>query len=211
MVAALRLLRPLENLLHLGFVLRDDAVDALEHLVLLVATVVRSRDLHELHDANLLRVLDVGSAAHLDVVADRVGGDGDAVRNDVREALELILLAREKLLRLIGRNLLADKRLVQRDETRDFGLNLREVLRRNAVREVKVVIEPLVRRRSDVHLDVLEQIHNRPRHHVGGRMPSHFNSHFCHNTLLLKDVYYSTFPPFPQSSTSTTLIPGFQG
>ena len=172
MVAPLRLLGARHDLVHLRLVLRDDAVDALEHLVLLVAAVVRAGDARELDDADLLRVLDVGAAAHLDVVANRVGGDRDSVRNDVGEALELVLLPGEQLRRLFGRHFLPDERLVERDEARDLGLDFRKVLRREPVGEVEVVVEALVRRRTDVDLDVFKQIHNRAGHQVGRAVPA---------------------------------------
>ena len=72
-VTALRLLGASDDLVKLGLVLRDNAVDALEHLVLLVAAVVAAGDARKLHDANLLRVLDMRAAAHLDILSDRIG------------------------------------------------------------------------------------------------------------------------------------------
>ena len=191
-VAALRLLGARDDLVQLRLVLRDDAVDALEHLVLLVAAVVAAGDAGELDDADLLRVRDVRTAAHLHVVADGVGRDVLAL-GDVAEALELVLLAREHLRALVARDDLPDERLVERDQARDLGLDLREVLRRKAVRQVEVVVEPLVRRRADVDLHVLEHVLHRARHQVRRGMPPHLKCSFCHCLSLnpCRSVYYT--------------------
>ena len=186
-VAALRLLGARDDLVQLRLVLRDDAVDALEHLVLLVAAVVAAGDAGELDDADLLRVRDVRTAAHLHVVADGVGRDVLAL-GDVAEALELVLLAREHLRALVARDDLPDERLVERDEARDLSLDLREVLRRKAVRQVEVVVEPLVRRRADVDLHVLEHVLHRARHQVRRGMPPHLKCSFCHCLSLNKSL-----------------------
>ena len=183
-VAPLRLLGARHDLVHLRLVLRDDAVDALEHLVLLVAAVVASRDARELHDADLLRVLDMGAAAHLDIVAHRVGRDRDAVRDDVRKALELVLLPREKFLRLVGGNLLPDERLVERDHARDLGFDLREVLGRKAVGKVEIIVEAIVCRRADVDLHVFKKVHYRACHQMGRAVPTLLQSNLCHVVYL---------------------------
>ena len=183
-VATLRLLGAGDDLVKLGLVLRDNAVDALEHLVLLVATVVAASDARKLHDADLLRMLDMGAAAHLDIVAHRVGRDRDAVRDDVRKALKLVLLTGEELLRLVRRHFLPDERLVEGDEARNLGFDLREILGRKAVRKVEVVVEALVRRRADVDLDVLEQIHDRAGHQVRRAVPALLQCNLCHILLF---------------------------
>ena len=183
-VAPLRLLCARDDLVELRLVLRDDAVDALEHLVLLVAAVVASRDARELHDADLLRVLDMGAAAHLDIVAHRVGRDRDAVRDDVRKALKLVLLPGEELLRLVRRHFLPDERLVEGDEARNLGLDLREVLGRKTVGKVEVIVEALVRSRADVNLDVLKKVHYRACHQMGRAVPTLLQSNLCHVVYL---------------------------
>ena len=85
-VAALRLFGALHHGVHLGLIFRDNAVDALEHLVVDVAAIVAARDARELDDADLRRMLDVRPAAHFRVVAHRVGGNVLALGN-VRETL----------------------------------------------------------------------------------------------------------------------------
>ena len=101
-VALLRLLLAGDDRVHLGLVFRDHAVDALEHLVLLVAAIVGARHLREADDADLLRVLDVRPSAHLGVVADRVDGDRLALGDDVLQARELVSLPLQDLPRLVG-------------------------------------------------------------------------------------------------------------
>ena len=183
-VAALRLLGASNDLVKLGLVLRDNAVDALEHLVLLVAAVVAAGDARELYDANLLRVLYMGTAAHLDILSDRVGGNRDTVCNDVRKTLELVLLPREKLLRLVGGNFLSDERLVERDHARNLGLDLREVLGRKAVRKVKVVVEAVVCRRPDIDLHVFKKVHYSAGHQVCRTVPTLLQCNLCHVVYL---------------------------
>jgi len=186
MVALLRLLLAGDDRVQLRLVFRDDAVDALEHLVLLVAAVVAAGDAGELDDADLAGTLDVRPAAHLDVVADRVGRDRAAGGDDVGEALELVMLAGEEPLRLVGGDLLLHERLVEGDEARDLGLDLREVLRRDAVGEVEVVVEAVVRRRADVHLHVVEDVHDRARHKVRRGVPPLLIADLCHCEFLLE-------------------------
>ncbi len=167
MVALFGLFFAGEDGVEFGLILRHDAVDALEHLVLLVAAVVATGHAGQFHDADLLGVLHVRAAAHLDVVADRVDRNRLAF-GDVRQALELVLLPGQELLAFRARDRLLDERLVQGDQAGDFRLDLGEILRRKAVRQVEIVVETLVRRRADVDLHVVKQIHDRTRRHVGG-------------------------------------------
>ena len=197
-IAALRLLGASNDLIHLRLILGDDAVDALEHLVVDVAAVIGTRHTRQLHDADLLRMLDMRAAAHLHVIADRVSRDRDAVCDDVRQALELVPLAREKRLRLVRRHFLAHERLVKGDETGDLRLNLREVLRRQPVRQVEIVVESVIRRRPDVNLHVFEDVHDRARRQVRRAMPPLLNSNLAHFTPLGKHII---------SQSSVTRIP----
>ena len=171
-VALLRLLLAGDDRVHLGLVFRDHAVDALEHLVLLVAAIVGTRHLREADDADLLRVLDVRPSAHLGVVADRVDGDRLALGDDVLQARELVSLPLQDLPRLVGRNLAADKRLIEGDEPGDLLFDFREVLGTQPMRQVEIVIEPLVGRGPDVDLDILEQVLDGARQEVRRRMAS---------------------------------------
>ena len=119
-VAAARLLFAGENFIKLRLIFRDDAVDSLKHLVLLVAAVVAAGDAGELDDSDLGRARHVRTAAHFDVIADRIGGDRLAFGN-VGKALKLVFLTGKHLLALFAGNLFAHKRLIERDQTGDFG------------------------------------------------------------------------------------------
>ena len=143
-VALLRLLEAGDVRVELRLVLADDAVDALEHLVVLVAAVVAARHLHELDGADLRGVLHVRPAAHLEVVAHGVRADRLAL-GDVRETLELVLLAGEARRHVGTRHLRAHERLVERDEARDLLFKGGEVLGGEPVLEVEVVVEAVVR------------------------------------------------------------------
>ena len=167
-VAPLRLLDLRELRVEFRLVLADDAVDALEHLVLLVAAIIAAGDLHELHRADLRAVLHVGADAHLEVVANRVGADRLAGGLDVRQTLQLVFLARELRGHLVRRHGLLHERLVQRDEARDLLLDGREVLGREAVFKVEIIVEAVVRRGPDVRLGSRIEIAHGPRHEVGG-------------------------------------------
>ena len=176
-VALLRLLEAGDVGVELRLVLADDAVDALEHLVVLVAAVVAARHLHELDGADLRGVLHVRAAAHLEVVAHLVRADRLAL-GDVREALELVLLAGEARRHVGTRHLGAHERLVKRDEARDFLFKGGEVLRGEPMLKVEVVVEAVVRCRTDVRLRAGKEVADRTRGQVRGGMPPHFICNF---------------------------------
>jgi hypothetical protein len=84
---------PREVLGELLRVLERDAVDALQHLVVLVAAPIRARQLGELPRADLPGALHVRAAAQVDEVA--VAEDGDVLaRGDVGEPRDLQVLPR---------------------------------------------------------------------------------------------------------------------
>ncbi len=183
-VALLRLFFARENRVEFRLVLGYDAVDALEHLVLLVAAVVGTCHAGKLDDADLRGMFDVRPAAHFHVVAHGVRGDFLAIR-DVGQAFELVALAGQHLCALLAADDLAHERLVERDEPRDLGLDTREVLRRKAVRHVHVVVEAFVRLRADVDLHVVENVHYGARNQVRRGMPPHLVCDF-HRCSSLK-------------------------
>ena len=178
-VAALRLLQTFQIRVDLRLILADDAIQTLEHLVVLIAAVVAARHLHELHRADLRGMLHVRTAAHLGVVAHGVGGDRLAGSLHVRQTLQLVLLPGQHLLRLLRRDVLLHEGFVKRDQARDLRLDLREVFGGETMLQIKIVVEPLIRGRSDIHLDVVKKVHDRTRGQMRGRMPPHLvgNSH----------------------------------
>ena len=174
-VAALGFLDPRHDGVDLGLAVGHDAVDALEHLILLVAAVVATRHAHQLDDADLLGVRHMRAAAHLGVVAHGVGAYRLAL-GDVAEAVEFVALPGEHRLALRARNLRPDERLVQGDEPGDFRLDLGEVLGADAVRQIEIVIETVVGGRPDIDLHVLENVLDRARRQMRRRMPAFFQS-----------------------------------
>ena len=179
-VAALGLLQALDDGVELLLGGGGDAVEALEHLVVLVAAVVAAGHAHELDGADAAAVLHVGAAAEVDVVAGAVDGDGLAL-GDVGQALELVGLVLEELLGLGAGELLAHEGQLGADELAHGLLDGREVLRAQAVGQVKVVVKAVVGRRPDVDLHVLEQRTHRGGHQVGRAVPDLFNrrAHVC--------------------------------
>lgn len=91
-VALLGLLQHVHVLVELFLGGKGDAVDAGEHLVVLVALPVGARDAGELKGLEGLGVADVGADAHVDVVALLVEGDAGVVVQ-VADVLDLVLLA----------------------------------------------------------------------------------------------------------------------
>ena len=189
MVALLGLLDLSEFRVEVGLVLADDAVDALEHLVLLVAAVVAAGHLHELDRANLRAVLDVRADAHFEIVAHRVGADRLAGGGDVRQTLELVLLAGKLRRNLVLRHVGLHERLVERNQARDLLLNGREILGSETVLEIKIIVEAVIRGGTDIRQGARVQIAHGPRHEMGGRVTAHFfgNVHFSY--LLLESLY----------------------
>ena len=193
MIAALRLFGARDDFVHLRLVFGDYAVDSLKHLVLFVAAIVAARDTCELDDADLRRMLYVGTAAHLDIVADRIRRNILALGN-VRQTLELVFLPGEHIGALLARNDLSDKRLVKRYEALYLGLDFREIFGRKSVRQIKVVVKPLVCGGTDVNLNVLEHILDRACRQVRSAVASHLFCQFGHiSPCNLRPVLYHIF------------------
>ena len=91
-VALLGLLQHVHVLVELFLGGKGNAVDAGEHLVVLVALPVGARDAGELKGLQGLGVADMGAYAHVDVVALLVEGDAGVVVQ-VTDVLDLVLLA----------------------------------------------------------------------------------------------------------------------
>ena len=128
---------------------KGDAVDAGEHLVVLVALPVGARDAGELKGLQRLGVADVGTDAHVDVVALLVEGDAGVVVQ-VADVLDLVLLA--ALLHKgdgLGAGLLVHGELeVLLDDLLHLGLDRGEVVLADldALGQVDVVVKTVVGR-----------------------------------------------------------------
>ena len=154
-VAALGLLDAGERRVDVRLRLRGDAVEALHHRVARVAAVVGPRHGRDLERLDAAGRRHVRAAAEVPVVAALVERDRLAL-GDVREALDLVGLAAslEELPRLLARHLDALEGVVRLRDLGHLGLDRGEVLLAEAVLEVEVVVESVVRRGSDVELRV---------------------------------------------------------
>ena len=160
--------------------LRGDAVEALHHRVARVAAVVgprHGRDLERLHAAGRRHVR---AAAEIPVVAALVERDRLAL-GDVREALDLVGLAAslEELPRLLARHLDALEGVVRLRDLGHLGLDRGEVLLAEAVLEVEVVVESVVRRGSDVELRVGPELRDGVCHDVRRTVAQGLDVHVC--------------------------------
>jgi len=143
------------------------AVEALHHRVLLVAAEIRAGDGRQLEGLDRAGARHVGPAAQVGEVAAVVQADRLAL-GDVRQALQLVLLA------ALGHHVpdfraglfLAHEGGVFGDDLGHFGLDRGEILGRQAVLQVEIVVETVVRVRADVEEGIGPQAAHRGRHHV---------------------------------------------
>ena len=90
------------------------------------------------------------------------------------ELVALLAAGPDDLGRLLARDLLAQERLVLVGDLLHLRLDLHEVLGRQLVVQVDVVVEARVRRRTDVELGVGEEAQDRRRQDVRGRVAEFF-------------------------------------
>ena len=172
-VAAPGLLLARERRVELGLRRGRHPVETLQHRVLLVAAVVGAGHGDELHGADRARARDMRAAAEVGegsaaVERDRLSG------GNVRESLELVALVGEELRRLPARHLESLEGQIVRDQPEHLGLDRREVLGRDPVIEVDIVVEALLRGGPDVKLHVGIQATKRGRHDMGGAVTKRF-------------------------------------
>mmetsp|Transcript_35216 Transcript_35216/g.59366 ORF Transcript_35216/g.59366 Transcript_35216/m.59366 type:complete len:281 (+) Transcript_35216:1048-1890(+) len=148
------------------------AVDALQLVLVLVATPVCARNRLQL-DGTPIQVtggLHMGARAQVPpLIADVVDGDG---LRKAREDLELVrLVDRSDAARgLLARHLFAHKRQLLVDDLVHLLLDLLQVGGRERFGISEVVVEPSVDPGTDRALRVLEELLDRHRHHVSGRV-----------------------------------------
>ena len=159
-------------------VLERYAVDALEHLVALVAAPIGARQLGELPRADLPGALHVGTAT--EIGESPVAEDRDVLtRGDVVEPRDLERFARlvEKSLRLVARHDHALEDRVLGDDLRHFGFDAGKVVGRDAHRNVEVVLELLgVVGTADIDLCRWPEALHGVGHHVLGGVADHLAS-----------------------------------
>ena len=170
-VALLGLLQHVHVLVELFLGGKGDAVDAGEHLVVLVALPVGARDAGELKGLEGLGVADVGADAHVDVVALLVEGDAGIVVQ-VADVLDLVLLA--TLLHKgdgLGTGLFVHGELeILLDDLLHLGLDRGEVVLADldALGQVDIIVEAVVGRGAVGKVGLGVQALDGLRHDVGG-------------------------------------------
>src|SRR5947207_10183821 len=155
MIALLRFLEHREVIIELLFCFERRAVNSLQLRIVFVAFIIRACHVGEFERADVSRAHDVRSGAKIDEVTAAIERDflvGRNVLNNVeREFAWLWSLAQcgktsfsSKLERFIARNLHALERMVRLDLLLHLSLDFLEILRRNAVRKIDVVIKPVL-------------------------------------------------------------------
>ena len=199
-VALLGLLQHVHVLVELFLGGKGDAVDAGEHLVVLVALPVGARDAGELKGLEGLGVADVGADAHVDVVALLVEGDAGVVVQ-VADVLDLVLLA--ALLHKgdgLGAGLLVHGELeVLLDDLLHLGLDRGEVVLADldALGQVDVVVEAVVGRGAVGKVGLGVQALDGLRHDVRGGVADDVRDlvlrEFGHRTVIVECLHGYVF------------------
>ena len=182
-IALLGLFQLQQVVLELLGVLPGRAVDALQHLVVLVAAPVGARHRHQLDGIRLelLRIGHVRPAAqvHEDIVLidrdlrlllERVAVLVEAALLEPVDQLELVGLVLEDLARLVGRDDLLHEVVLAGDDLAHALLDRLQVFGREVARQVEVVVEAVLDGRADGVLGLREHLHHGLRHDVRGRM-----------------------------------------
>ena len=158
MVALLRFLEHREVIVELLLVLERGAVNALELRIFFVAFVIGAGDVGELERADVSGAHDVRPGAEIDEIAVAIERDFFVLRNVLDDIeLELARLGsfaqrREPALlakceRFVARNFDPLEGMVRFDLLFHLRLDLLEILGRNAVRKIDVVIKAVLDRR----------------------------------------------------------------
>ena len=169
-VALLRLLDAVQVGLERGLVGEAGAVDALEHPVLLVPAPVGAGDREQLEGLDLAGRGDVRPAAEVGEPALAVDRDGRVVdRLDELGLVELALVA-EGAQGLVAGHLAAHERGVGLDDLGHALLDALEILGREGLLDVEVVVEALLDRGADRELGPREEIGHRLGQDVRARV-----------------------------------------
>src|SRR3954468_21288487 len=147
-IALLRLLDPLEVRVEVGLGVERGAVDPGELRVLLVAAPVRACEAGQLQGLDRLRVLQVRAAAEIGEGALRVEADRAFGRVDELDLVRLVLLP-EELAGALGVDFLAVPRAALGELLANLLLDLRERFLADRLRELEVVVEAVLDRRTD--------------------------------------------------------------
>ena len=154
MVAPLRLLDAEDVRVEILLLPPRRRVDALQLLTLHVAAPVRRRRVFS--SLKCLRYDVSGhvrTAAQIDERSVGVGRD-HFVRAEILDALELERIVGEPLERLAARDLLAHERILLRHDLPHLGLERGEILGRERLGDLEVVVEAVVDRRTEADLRI---------------------------------------------------------
>ena len=171
-IAAFRLLQSVQVRVELLLRRPRRAVDPLELRAGLVAPPVRPRHREQLEHADPTGRRDVRAEAEVRPSVVPVHGhtvpERSFLRLDAVDDLPLERLVRESLQGVVAFQLLTQERLVLPDEIAHALLDPREVVGRERLVEIEVVVEAVLDGRADRVPRSGEQVAHRLRHHVRG-------------------------------------------
>ena len=172
-VALLGLLEHVEVGIEVCLLLEGRAVDALQHLVVLIAAPVSTSDAHELQGLDLARRDDVRASAEIRELALRVHRDLLAFRQVVDE-LDLVGLALllEELQGLFAADFLALELEVLLDDLLHLFLDIRKIGFRQLTVDVEVIVEAILDGWADgqAHIGILVEALDGLCEDVGSRV-----------------------------------------
>ena len=154
-IALLGLLEHMEVCVEISLLLEGRAVDALQHLVVLVAAPVSTGDAHELQGLDLARRDDVRAGAEIRELALRVHRDLLTCRQILDEFdLVIFALLLEEVQGLLTADFLALELEVLLDDLLHLFLDLGKIRLRELTVHVEIVVEAVVDGRADGQLDI---------------------------------------------------------
>ncbi len=171
-VTPLRLREPLQVALELGLPSEGRPVDALQHLALLVAPPVGPGGVQQLEMLDLPGPVHVGPAAEVEERPVPVDGD-DLVVVELLEPLELERVVAEELPCLLLVDAAALEGLIGGHDLRHLGLEGLEVLGRERLVDLEVVVEAVVDGGAEPDPGARADLAHGGGQHVGGRVPEH--------------------------------------
>ncbi len=172
-VALRRLLAHLEPFVELRFVFERRAVNALQLRVLFVAAIIRRcqpQQLERLHVASARNVRAGAEIAEFAIAKKRNRFPFRNVINPLQlERLFLFLVMR---LGLLARQLGHFEGLILLHHLLHLCFDLLEIIRREPMLQIEVIIKPLIRRRPNIQLRLRPNPQNRRGQHMRARMPN---------------------------------------
>ncbi|MNZ98000.1 hypothetical protein D3C78_1172690 [compost metagenome] len=176
-IALLRLFQAVQVILEVLLAAPAGTVDALQHLVLRVATPVGAGHLHQLEGLQLAGRGHVRPTAQVDEVTLPVEGQLLITGNRLDD-LDLVLLTQpvEEGHRLIARHQRATDLMVGLGQLVHLRLDLLEILTGEGTLAVEVVIEAVVDDRADGDLGTGEQLLHGHGHQVGTGVAQHLDT-----------------------------------